>query len=341
MGTDRGIPEALFRSLVQARPARRGASILELADRLAVTPVLITELLTRWQAEGLPIEGLAFEGDIHATPRLAPSFEPLDRRRIRKALAPQARTWQRLLECRAEVDSTNEVLLDRARRGSIDGHLCLAEHQRAGRGRHGRRWSMPWGAGLLMSLGFDPERGSTMPPACPGIAAGIAAVRAIRRAGLDAAGLKWPNDIVFQDRKLGGILVETRMGSGAPIIGALVIGIGINMAWPPGLTHEVGQPYTDLRAALGREVSRNALAALVVSAAIDAFRTAGDHGFEALHAEWLEYERVIGRPVLVSTPEGVVSGEARGLDPSGALVVATGGALRRFHSGEVSLRLAP
>ncbi len=328
MGTGPELADALFRLLAHGRPVH----LSDLARRLAVSPAVITDRLLHWQAEGLPVLGR-----VEGAPRLASSFEPLDRRRIRAALTPPTRARQKRLDCHAEVDSTNQVLLDRARHGPIDGHLCLAEHQQAGRGRHGRRWAMPWGAGLCMSLGLDLRPGKSLSPACLGIAAGVGAVRAIRSAGLDAAGLKWPNDIMFDDKKLGGILVETRLGPGGR--GTAVIGIGINVAWPAGSMRDVGQPCTDVRTASGREVSRNALAAAVISEVMDVLQTVADHGFGALQTAWAAYDMLIGRPIRVMSPEGVVTGVARRLDPTGALVVATGETLRRFHSGEVSLRL--
>jgi BirA family transcriptional regulator, biotin operon repressor / biotin---[acetyl-CoA-carboxylase] ligase len=335
MGLDEDVPNALFRLLGQGH----ACPLPDLAQRLSVSTTAIAELLTRWRIEGLPLAGTG-----HDSPRLAPGFELLDAERIRQDLDARTRAWHRRLDCHAEVTSTNQVLLDRARAQAIDGHLCLAEHQRAGRGRQGRPWSMPWGAGLCLSLGFrlDPM---SMPPACLGMAAGIGAVRAIRRTGLAAAGLKWPNDILFHDRKLGGILVETRVRpSGA---GIAVVGIGINVAWPPFLSTfwdlpgDLGQPHIDIRTALGRQVSRNALAASVISEICKVLHAMEDHGFETLRAQWGAYDLVVGRPVRVLSSEGVVTGEARRLDPSGALIVAVGRTLRRFHSGEVSLRLGP
>ncbi|MGH8567419.1 MAG: biotin--[acetyl-CoA-carboxylase] ligase [Gammaproteobacteria bacterium] len=334
MGLGEDVPNALFRLLGQG-PA---SPLPDLAERLSVSTAVIADLLTRWQIEGLPLAGTG-----HDSPRLAPGFERLDPERIRAGLDPPTRAWHRRLDCHAEVASTNQVLLDRAREQAIDGHLCLAEHQRAGRGRQGRPWSMPWGAGLCLTLGFrlDPM---SMPPACLGIAAGIGAVRAIRRTGLAAAGLKWPNDILLRDRKLGGILVETRVTPSGG--GIAVVGIGINVAWPPFLSlgdapGDPGQPHIDIRTALGREVSRNTLAAGVISEVREVLHAIENHGFETLRAEWAAYDVVVGRQVRVLSSEGVVTGEARRLDPGGALIVAVGRTLRRFHSGEVSLRLWP
>jgi len=335
MGLDEDVPNALFR-LLGPGPA---SPLPDLGRRLSVSTAVIADLLTRWQIEGLPLAGTG-----HDSPRLAPGFERLDAERIRREMDPRTRAWHRRLDCHAEVTSTNQVLLDRAREQAIDGHLCLAEHQRAGRGRQGRSWSMPWGAGLCLSLGLrlDPM---SAPPACLGIAAGIGAVRAIRRTGLAAAGLKWPNDILFHDRKIGGILVETRVTPSGG--GIAVVGIGINVAWPPFLSTfgdspgDPDQPHIDIRTALGREVSRNALAASVISEVCEVWYAIVDHGFETLRAEWAAYDLVVGRPVRVLSSEGVVTGEARRLDPSGALIVAVGRTLRRFHSGEVSLRLGP
>jgi BirA family biotin operon repressor/biotin-[acetyl-CoA-carboxylase] ligase len=281
-------------------------------------------------AEGLPV--LCSEA-----PDPAPGFEPLDGGRIGAALSSRTRAWHRRLDCYAEVDSTNQVLLDRSREEPIDGHLCLAEHQSAGRGRQGRSWFMPWGAGLCLSLGFRP---GPILPGCLGIAAGIGVVRAIRQSGLSTAGLKWPNDILFERKKLGGVLVETRT-TPRGATGTAVIGIGLNVAWPPGLGWDLGQPHTDLRAALGREISRNSLAASVIDSVCEVLHTVRDHGFEALRAEWTAYDLVVGRLIEVRSTEGVFTGEARRLDPDGALVVAVEGRLLRLYSEEVSVRPAP
>jgi BirA family biotin operon repressor/biotin-[acetyl-CoA-carboxylase] ligase len=302
--------------------------IEDMAERLSIGPAVITALLARWRRQGLPL--LSTE-----PPRLAPGFERLEPERVRGALATSTSAWYRRLDCYAEVDSTNQVLLERSRTESIDGHLCLAEHQSAGRGRQGRGWSMPWGAGLCLSLGWRPDP----TPACLGITAGIGVVRALRQAGLSAAGLKWPNDILCQDKKLGGILVETRAAPRAP--GAAVIGIGLNMAWPPGLAADLGQPHIDVRTALGRALSRNRLAAALIDAVCEVLHTVKDRGFEALGAEWATYDLVVGKAVEVRSPEGVITGEARRLDPGGALWVAVGQRLLRLRCGEVSLRLAP
>ncbi|MGH8508314.1 MAG: biotin--[acetyl-CoA-carboxylase] ligase, partial [Gammaproteobacteria bacterium] len=155
------------------------------------------------------------------------------------------------------TDSTNQALIERAGREDVHRHVYLAEFQRAGRGRRGKAWIAPLGSGLCMSIAWD-LRVAPGVLASLGLATATAAVRVLRNLGIDDVGIKWPNDIWWENRKLGGILVETRVGSNNKH--TAVAGIGINVAFPQRSLWEIEQPYTDVRTALGRAVSRNALA---------------------------------------------------------------------------------
>src|SRR5882672_5073771 len=125
--------------------------------------------------------------------------------------------------------STNSVLL--AEKGLARPVLLLADEQTAGRGRRGRRWHSAPGAGLTFSLAVALRRPLRELAALP-LVAGVAVARALHSLGVARAALKWPNDLVVDGAKLGGILVETRMQGGASLA---VIGIGINFETEPEL----------------------------------------------------------------------------------------------------------
>src|SRR5690606_39038778 len=132
----------------------------------------------------------------------------------------------------ASLDSTNRYLLDTPppARGRL--HVAIADHQHAGRGRRGRRWTVPPGAGLCLSvaarMSSDPGELHALP-----LAAGVAARRAISAACGVRVALKWPNDLAWRDRKLGGILVERRSADAS--LAHVVIGVGINVSVPPAM----------------------------------------------------------------------------------------------------------
>lgn len=260
-----------------------------------------------------------------------PAIEALDAGRVRAGLPRRTRLGG--LRVLGEVDSTNTWLQERAH-SLPSPYACLSEHQRAGRGRQGRTWLDGTGRDLCLSV-F--RRFDTAEPRAQGLslAIGVAAVRALEAAGAHGLGLKWPNDVVWRDRKLAGILIE---GAISGKVWAAVIGIGVNVhakELPEG-----GPPRVHLDAIPGARASRNRLAARLVAevcAECDRFEARG--GGAAI-AEWKALDAMRGRPVDVVSPRGRVGGIARGVDEAGELLVEVDGGIERFVSAEVSLRAA-
>lgn len=270
---------------------------------------------------------------------MSAALELLDQKRILAGLTDTARAWLGRLDVHSVLDSTNDYLLARVGEGWPSGAVCLAEQQRAGRGRLGRAWLSPFAASLAGSLLW---RFHLSAAALSGLslATGIAVARALRNFGVAEVGLKWPNDLWWRERKLGGILLESGGGSG---VFAVVAGVGLNVALPPPAAVAIDQPWVDLREILGAEpISRNRLAALLISELIETFVRFQDGGFADLAAEWAEFDRVAGRRVCLTLPNTTLIGIARGVDATGALLLET--ADRRLQScvgGEISLRLEP
>lgn len=218
--------------------------------------------------------------------------------------------------------STNGVLLE-GRRHPV---LLAAEEQTAGRGRRGRRWHSPRGAGITFSLAA-PIRRPLRELAALSLVAGVAAARALRALGAPVA-LKWPNDLLAADAKLGGILVETRGG-------IAVIGVGVNCRRVQGLAASVGRPIAFLDDFV-RAPDRNAVISRLgveLMAALAAFEA---HGFESLRAQWQALDAHAGQRVRVRLADGrVVSGRNDGLEHDGALRLATARGTRAVRSGRV------
>jgi BirA family biotin operon repressor/biotin-[acetyl-CoA-carboxylase] ligase len=238
----------------------------------------------------------------------------------------------------AAVDSTNSELMRRAGAGAAPGSVLAAEWQHSGRGRMGRAWQTGIGRGLAFSMLRRYAQGAS---ALSGLslAAGVAVVRALHACGARDAQLKWPNDVLWRGRKLAGILVELSGDALGP--SAVVIGIGINVRLSEAMKRRIDQPAADLETACGRELDRNAVLAGVLTQTAGVLDDFASAGFAPLREEWERYHAHQGRRISVTLPGGATAtGIARGIADDGALLFSSGNALRRLHSGEISVRAA-
>ncbi len=271
---------------------------------------------------------------------MSASFESLNNAVILRELDPDVESLLARLEIHDEIDSTNQALL--VDDSSVAGKLsvCLAEYQSAGRGRRGRSWVAPYGGGLCFSVGWQFERQPSDLTALA-LAAGVVIRRALHEeTGVDAK-LKWPNDLVFDDKKLGGVLVELRAESRGPC--HVVVGVGINVSIPSA---QLGRIASSLNGAVdlftatgGRQTSRNVLAARLIEGLSRMLFSYADDGFSTYLSDYCEIDYLRGRPVSLDDSSCPVSGLAVGVDDSGALLVDTGASVERIVAGDVSVRL--
>jgi len=308
--------------------ASRHVSGESIAAALDVTRATVWNAIREAGAAGVVIErvrGLGY--------RLAQECTWLDADAIADALGTQRQCFS--LEVVPATGSTNSDLLARASAGATSGHMIVAEWQAGGRGRRGRGWVNPLGGALTFSLLWRFERGVA---ALSGLSlvVGLTCARALRAAGARDVGVKWPNDLQVDGRKVGGILIELQGDALGP--SAAVIGIGLNVRLPAHAAAWVDQPVADIHGA-GGTTDRNRLLAILLqelAAALAEFTVSGfapfAEPFRALHV-------LQDRTVDVALGDGsVVTGVVEGVDALGALQVATAGGLRVFHGGEVSVR---
>jgi BirA family biotin operon repressor/biotin-[acetyl-CoA-carboxylase] ligase len=195
----------------------------------------------------------------------------------------------------------------------------------------------PFASGLCLSLNWS--YGDA--PATLGalsLAAGVAALRALARLDIGGLALKWPNDIVKDDRKLGGILIDLRGEAAGPAY--VVVGIGINVRLPESARVRLateGVNAVDL-ASIGKVPSRNALAGALIAELSAALLEYGARGMAAFADEWQRADSLAGRSVAVLQAGQALEGRARGVDDDGALLLEIDGVPRRIVSGEVSVR---
>lgn len=309
----------------------------QLAKRLRISRGGVWKLIRTLQAMGIDIESVPRQGY-----RLPRAVDLLDKSAIEAELSPTVRERVEPLEVLLTVDSTNRYVAEHAVNAPGTTHVCVAEVQNAGRGRRGRSWVAPFGCGICMSMAWQffeaPPTFSAL-----SLAVGVAAVNALRRLGVEGVGLKWPNDLLWQQRKLGGILIEMRGESAGPA--QVIIGLGLNVRMPGPVrlllaeqqaalisdVHEIAREHTP---------SRNALVAILVEEITKMLLTFSERGFEPFLDDWRRLDTLADAPVRVTSGAETIFGRSRGVDLDGTLLVDVDGQLRRFASGEVSLRAA-
>jgi BirA family biotin operon repressor/biotin-[acetyl-CoA-carboxylase] ligase len=264
--------------------------------------------------------------------------EPLDTRALRESLPKDVRSHVTRIDAAWSVPSTNSELL--ARPNPPDGacEVLLAEYQSAGRGRRGRAWLAPPGGAICLSLSWTFQE-SPQDLGALGLVIGVCTLRALRAQGIADAQLKWPNDLLVADQKLGGILIELRAESAGPA--CVIIGIGLNVALGKELLTTIaatGTTATDLSSAAGQVPSRNDVAASLVACCVRGLMQFAQAGFVPFLEEWKTADALIGRSVTVTAGDNTTKGVARGIDLHGALLIQTPQGVQRFVSGDVTVR---
>jgi BirA family biotin operon repressor/biotin-[acetyl-CoA-carboxylase] ligase len=272
--------------------------------------------------------------------RLEAAGEPLAALRIRDALTRVVRDHVQRLDVAWSLGSTNTELVGRPNPAHGRSEVLLAEFQSAGRGRRGRSWLAPPGGSVCLSLSWTftdmPRDAGAL-----GLAVGVCVLRALEPFGIPDARLKWPNDVLVNDRKLGGVLIELRAESDGPA--CAVVGIGLNVALGADLLGKIsttGLPAIDLKSVAARAVSRNDLAAGLIECCIRGLLEFEQEGLRPFIDEWRHADALRGRLVNVQAGEENARGLARSIDLGGALLVETPHGLRKFYSGEVTVRPA-
>ncbi len=263
------------------------------------------------------------------------AVESLDSNEIRAALSGAARAWLTELSIFDQVGSTNTYLVDLSGTRDINGRVCLAERQTAGRGRRGRTWLSPARQNIALSLGrrfhVPAETLHSL-----SLVVGVAVADAVSGFDVPDVQLKWPNDILLGHAKVGGILIELIDVGEKPTV---VIGVGLNVGSGVRVQGQVDQPVADLLEANPR-VSRNALAAALINSIVDYCREFERSGFGVIRDHWLGLHAYQDRDVEIVVGNRVVRGTVRGVTHTGELELESEGRLLRFNSGEVSLRPA-
>jgi BirA family biotin operon repressor/biotin-[acetyl-CoA-carboxylase] ligase len=303
----------------------------DIASHFGVTRATVWNALQ--DAEALGVELFSVRGKGYRLPEPV-SF--LDSEHVRSLLGPHANTYT--LEIHERIDSTNSHLMRVASQGAAHATCAVTELQTSGRGRRGRVWQAGLGHSLAFSVlwRFDCGAGALSGLS---LAVGVAMMRALRELGAHDARLKWPNDVLSDQQKLAGILIELQGDMDGP--SAAVIGVGLNLRLPEAMRRSIDQPTTDLHRLLDEPVERDVVLAALLRHLADVLQAFERGGFEQLREEWTVHHAYHNDTVRMLMPDGrVIEGIAEGIGADGALLVRTQEGVQRFTAGEISMRAA-
>ncbi|MDH3362850.1 MAG: biotin--[acetyl-CoA-carboxylase] ligase [Gammaproteobacteria bacterium] len=246
----------------------------------------------------------------------------LDADAIRQNLGETAAARLGSLDVFAEIDSTNSYLLQQPAPGKM--RVAATDNQTAGRGRHGRTWQSPAGTGLCLSVAYTfPSPPENLPALT--LAIGLGVIEALKELNVTNVQLKWPNDLIAMDDKLGGILTESRGQPDGAV--TVVSGIGLNIDLDdrlddfPGM--DEGRRAIDLKSQVADLPDWNRIAAGLVRGIGKAIVDYEAAGFAPFSRQWSEHDWLFGREVTIDTPQGEIKGKAAGIAEDGALLIDT------------------
>ncbi len=307
-----------------------------LGETLGLSRAAIWKQIQSLQQNGLLIEAAHARGY-----RLRTQIELLDRDAILKKLPATIRRHIHL-EVFEELESTNQHLMQSSYKiSAAEIPVCLAEKQHAGRGRFGRSWHTGFASSIALSLRwrFMADASSL---AGLSLAIGVAVCKVVEAAGVSNVGIKWPNDLLCNQAKLAGILIELTGDAAGPC--EVVVGIGLNVsnssAERKHADLQIDQPWTDLLTLLpaGQSLSRQQIAANLIAEVVSTLQHFSSEGFVSFRKNYEERDALRNQAVHVQLAGQTLAGIACGVDDRGGLLLAVGDEIMNITSGEVQVR---
>jgi BirA family biotin operon repressor/biotin-[acetyl-CoA-carboxylase] ligase len=303
----------------------------ELADCLGVSRTAVWKQLNRLADLGLELESVKGRGY-----RIPGGLDLLARDVVIDQLSATAASLLAELQVHQHIDSTNAEALRTLAEGVVSGLAITAEQQSAGRGRRGRTWVSPFARNIYLSLTWQYSQGAAALEGMS-LAVGVAVVRALEKLGLVGASLKWPNDVLYQRRKLGGVLLE--MVGDASGVCQVVVGVGLNVAMPAAQAEAIDQAWADLaELSGGSPPGRSQVLAALLNELLPLLAGFETEGFAPWREAWMALDAYADQPVIIEAGERRTAGIARGVDARGALQLETSVGIQPVYGGEVSLR---
>lgn len=311
-----------------------------IGGQLQITRSAVWKQLKQLDSEGLKIQKERGKGY-----RLINSIKLFSESEILSSLNKKTESLLGKLKLFFIVDSTNTHALNMIRESNhnnqLSGVAIFAEKQTQGKGRLGRDWISPLGSNFYGSIIWNFNGGAS---ALTGLSLtiGILVAKTLELLGCHEIELKWPNDIFWKGRKLGGILVEIVGDIAGPC--QVVIGIGINLSMSQNknqsnIKNKIGQPWVDLFEITSNSINKNILAANLLNEIFPALSTYEENSFIDLQNEWKKRDFLFGKKIQVKRGNKFLDGIANGVDKDGALLLQRENSIERLVGGEVTLRI--
>lgn len=260
----------------------------------------------------------------------------LDAARISQSLMAHSAAYLDRIEVFSSIDSTNTYLREQPAPPPGQFRVAIAEHQTAGRGRHDKQWISSPGGSLCLSLSSRFQQLPTELPALT-LALGIGIANALSEVGVSGIQLKWPNDLLVGNSKLGGILTETLIRGDRDVM--LIAGIGLNIELGSKLVEAEFSEWADsatcLTSIMSDPPSRERLSEILIESLMATCRRFATSGFGSFAGQFPAYDWLLGKPIVVDTPAGLVNGTAAGIADDGALLIDAAAGTRKIHAGSV------
>lgn len=302
----------------------------EMSRRLSISRTAVWKQINKLRSLGYEFEAVSNKGY-----RILMKPDTLDKLTLTNAL--NTKIMGSNLEIMMSTVSTQEEARQRAELDAPEGTLIIAEEQTGGKGRMGRKWFSPSGKGIWMSLILRPQQALEYTSQLT-LLTGVAVCRAIRKTTKLQVGIKWPNDILLNQRKISGILLESTIED--KVVRYCIAGIGISVNVDSDqYPEEIRDIATSLKIANGAPVDRTMLIAAVLEEFETLYSLYNEEGFVPIASLWEALSVTINHEVVINTAQGRREGIAVGLDPSGALLVDIGmGNVVKVISGDVVLK---
>lgn len=301
----------------------------EMSRMLKISRTAVWKQINKLREEGYEFDAVSRKGY-----RLLRSPDRLTEERMKHFL--RTKTYGRRLEIFGVTESTQAEAKQLAEEEKPEGMLVMAEQQTGGRGRQGRRWHSPPHKGIWMSLLLRPDLPLRSAPQLTLLTA-VAVCRAIRRVTGVQAGIKWPNDLLVDGKKVCGILLESAVEDTQMKYCIAGIGIDVNLE-QEDLPSELHSIATSLKLAAGQAQDRAELAAEVLNEMELLIGRYEVEGFQPIKQLWEEMSVTLGRSVTIHGAQGVITGKAVSLDDSGGLnLLDESGQLATIFSGDIEL----
>jgi BirA family transcriptional regulator, biotin operon repressor / biotin---[acetyl-CoA-carboxylase] ligase len=240
-----------------------------------------------------------------------------------------------------ELPSTNTYLSEQAKTNNNTFSICFAEHQTAGKGRLGRRWISPFAENIYLSLlwpfNFNKESHELSGLS---LAIAVAITEALNRYGIkNNIALKWPNDVLWKNRKIAGILIE--LTKKPYNIYNAVIGVGLNVNMRQLAAEQIEQPWCSVAQITDAVPEKNKLAGLLLNELLKAIFEYKQHGLKSFIKKWQQLDITCGKKVIITTQQTEITGTSLGINEQGHFLLNTtiGNRIMSFIAGEISLTL--